>query len=275
MTGEPPSTPSNEVFHFDDDRRSFDDLSKQNGFRYWSASELMTLLGYATWDSFRAVINRALTACMSINAAVDENFQQVVDGGRIVDYKLSKFACFLVAMNGDPKKTEVARAQAYFATIAEAIQKWISCAEDVERVEIRSHVSDHERSLHGIADKHGVENYPFFQNAGYRGLYNKNISEVRALKGIDPKRSPLDFMGKRELAANLFRITETEARITLTDAHGQSALERIAERVGKEVRQTMTKDGGTPPEQLPASTDIRLIHSDLKRLDKGLKKPDA
>lgn len=249
------------VFHFDDDRPSFEDLSRENGFRNWSARQLMELLGYAEWSSFRKVINKGIAACTTIGAPVEENFRQssiLLDGKEHPDFKLSKFACYLIAMNGDPKKRGIAYAQAYFASIADAFQRYIDGAEDVERVEIRSRVRDHESALCGIAQDRGVEQYAFFQNAGYRGMYNMNLSELKLHKGFGKSgRSLLDFMGKRELAANLFRLTETEAKITNDDLQGQRQLERAAESVGRAVRETMLRAGGPTPEDLPLSTEDR------------------
>ncbi|HVS11353.1 MAG TPA: BRO family protein [Planctomycetota bacterium] len=256
------------VFHFDEDRPSFDDLAQENGERRWSARQLMDLLGYSSWPSFKQVINRAATACMTIGASVADNFVEVG-----ADYKLSKFACYLVAMNGDPKKPAVAAAQAYFAVIADAFQKYIESADDVARVEIRQRVTDHEKSLCSAASAHGVENYAFFKDEGYRGLYNMRLSDLRRYKG-DPSKGarPLfDFMGRREMAANLFRLTETEARIENEKLKGQRALENAAFNVGRAVRKTMMQSGGQAPENLRLETDIKHIRGDLKRTLKGLK----
>lgn len=208
---------------------------------------------------------------MTINASVQENFQ---DLGH--DYKLSKFACYLVSMNGDPRKPGVAQAQGYFAAIAEAFQKYISGAEDVERVETRQRLTESEKSLSSTAAAHGVVHYGFFADKGYLGLYNMRLKELRKFKG-DPsggKRPLLDFMNRRELAANQFRVTETEARIAQGGLQGQSQLERAALSVGKAVRDTMMKAGGVAPENLPLGTDIKKVRSDLKRTHKGLKKAD-
>ena len=260
------------VFHFDEDRASFDDLAKENGDRTWSARQLMDLLGYSSWDSFVKVINKAATACMTVGAANLEHFQRAG-----ADYRLTKFACYLVAMNGDTRKPAVATAQAYFAVIAEAFQRHIESAEDVERVEIRQRVTDHEKTLSASAKRRGVDNYAFFRDKGYRGLYNMSLRELRSYKG-DPsrgKRPLLDFMGRRELAANLFRLTETEARLERDQVRGQHALEETAFNVGRSVRKTMTEAGGPPPEDLPLSADIKKVQGDLKRTAKGLRKAEG
>ncbi len=266
-----------DVFHFDEEKENFDDFGQDNGFRYWYATDFMKFLGYNSFETFKKTINKAMTSCMTLNINVAENFIQErreVSGKTITDYKLSKFACYLVAMNGDPKKPNVAKAQAYFATITEAFQRYIEEVEDVERVYIRGEVSEHEKSLSGIAKQAGVHNYAFFQNEGYIGLYNMCLKKLKKLKGIPSDRTPLDFMGKRELAANLFRITQTEAKIENERIYGQDECETAAYDVGRSVRDVMKKHGSTLPEDLPPSQDIKKIKSDLKKTHKELKKPE-
>lgn len=259
-------------FHTDPARPGFESLCRVNGFMFWWASDLMTLLGYDDFKSFKKSIQKAMTVCMGIDVALGDNFlaeQREIDGKTIEDYKLSRFACYLTAMNGDVRKQEVARAQAYFVTYAEACRLYVEQADGVERIVIRGDVADGEKSLSSVARRAGVDNYAFFQNAGYRGLYNRNLSEIRALKRVPASRSPLDFMGKRELAANLFRIQETEARIKSTGAHGQRLLEQTAEKVGREVRGIMIKDGSKPPESLPAAEDIKSVQRRIKGANKA------
>ena len=171
-------------------------------------------------------------------------------GRSMVDYKLSRFACCLAAMNGDPKKPQVAKAQAYFVMWAEACRLSLR-VDGVERVGIRAEISEHERTLSGIAHQAGVPSYGLFQNAGYRGLYNMDLFQIRRAKGVPQTRSPLDFMGKTELAANLFRVTQTEEKIRASGIRGQAALERTAHEVGHKVRKTMIEISGRRPEDLP------------------------
>jgi DNA-damage-inducible protein D len=257
------------LFHFDDDKQSFEDLASTNGDATWSGRQLMGLLGYTNWSSFEGVINKAVTACMSVKASTLDHFRR--DGS---DYRLTKFACYLVVMNADSRKTEVAKAQAYFAVVVEAFQKFISSAGDVERVEIRQELTDREKSLSSCASRHGVQNYAFFRDRGYLGMYNMTLAQLRKHKG-DPsqgKRPLFDFMAKRELAANLFRITETEARIEDGGITGQRALEQTALEVGQSIRNTMMDKGGTAPENLQLTTDINKVRSDLKKTAKGLEK---
>jgi len=266
------------VFHFDENRTSFEDYAQPNGGVFWFARDLAGLLGYETYPAFRNALNRATRACLTLNIPVAENFKQVMrelDGKNVDDWKLSRFACYLAAMNGDVRKPKVAAAQAYFAIVAESFQKYIQNAENVERILIRDEVSERERSLSGVAREAGVQSYPLFQNAGYRGMYNMNLSALRDLKGIDGRRSPLDFMGREEMAANLFRITQTEARIKSERVTGQSSLEITAEHVGRRVRATMRELSGTVPEALPISEDIKIVRTSLKKTEKGFARLDT
>lgn len=258
----------------------FESLGKENGTRYWYATDLIRFLGYGNSSALKPVINRAIAACMSADMDVLGNFRQharTLPSGKVIgDYKLSRFGCYLVAMNADPRKPNVARAQVYFAAIAETVRQHFEQIENVERVIVRSEISDREKSLSGVAKAHGVTVYPLFQNAGYRGLYNMDLGQLKEVKGLeDVKRSLLDFMGKDELAANLFRITQTEAKIKNEEIRGQGRLESAAESVGAEVRQTMIKISGTRPEDLPLAEDLRVVKSELKKTQRKFHKLDT
>jgi DNA-damage-inducible protein D len=269
--------PGESPFHLEPDRPGFESRGHSNGFRFWWATELATLMGYDGLNSFRKAIERAMVTLTSLNVPIIDNIvqeQRTEDGKTFLDYKLSRFACYLVAMNGDPKKPQVAKAQAYFVMWAEACRLSLEEAEGVERVGIRAEISEHERSLSGIAYKQGVANYAFFQNAGYRGLYNMDMFKVRRIKGVPDGRSPLDFMGKTELAANLFRVTQTEEKIRAEGTRGQTNLERAAESVGRKVRTTMIEISGRRPEQLPPAEDIKQVHKKLKTSHREIRKLD-
>ncbi len=267
-----------DVFHFEDEKPNFELLGHKNHIKYWYARYFMGLLGYENYNSFRAVINRAISACTVLNITISENFIQIereIEGQKYPDFKLTRFACYLIAMNGDPKKPQVAKAQVYFACIAETFRNYIEESEKVERVLIREEVSDREKSLAGVAHKHGIACYPLFQNAGYRGMYNMNLSDLKRYKGLkDFKRSLLDFMGKEELASNLFRITQTEAKIKKDKIYDQGPLEATAEEVGRKVRDTMLDISGNKPEDLPVTEDIKQVVKELKQTHKKLKKID-
>jgi DNA-damage-inducible protein D len=169
----------------------------------------------------------------------------------------------------------VAQAQAYFASLAEATRLYIESVQDVERVQIRDDISERERSLGGVAKAAGVTEYHFFQNAGYRGMYNMDLGRLKEAKGLgDRARSLLDFMGKRELAANLFRITETEAKLKSDKIQGQKPAEGVAHRVGQKVRSMMIETDGTRPELLPLSGDIKQVKKGLKQAHRQFKQLD-
>ncbi len=267
-----------DLFHFEDETPNFEEMGHTNSERYWYARDFMKWLGYENYNSFRAVINRAIAACTALNISVADNFIQIerdIDGQNCPDFKLKRFACYLIAMNGDPKKTQVAKAQIYFVCIAETFRHYLEESEKIERFLIREEVSDREKSLVGVAKKHGVSNYPLFQNAGYRGMYNMNLSKLKEYKGIpDLKRSLLDFMGKEELASDLFRITQTEAKIRKDKIQGQENLENTAEKVGGQVRKAMSEISGNLPEDLAITDDIRQVAKELKQTHKKLKKID-
>lgn len=250
----------------------FDAFSKQNGDTYWLASELMQLLGYASMSSFRKVINKAIIVMGNLDIDISANVSQVTNEDSSIDYKLSRFACYLCAMNADVRKKEVSQIQAYFVAYTEAFSKWIEHEKAIERVYVRGEITEHERQISGVAKQHGVEAYALFQNAGYRGLYNMSLSKLKVVKGIPEKRSPLDYMDTAELAANLFRITQTEERIKNQNLQGQAALEKAAEVVGKDVRNLMVKNGGTPPEDMPTVQDIRQVKSSLKQTHRKMLK---
>lgn len=255
-----------DLFHLQDDRPNFEALAQENGFTYWLKSSLSKSLGYDDSKSLEKATNRAMTVCLTLNIPVFENFVQIESSADKHDFKLSRFACYLTVMNADVRNPLVARAQAYFAGLAEAFADSTK-GDSVERVLIRGEISDREGTLSSTAKTHGVENYAYFQNAGYRGMYNMNLSNLKNYKGMGEKTkgSLLDFMGKDELAANLFRITQTEAKIRNEKIRGQPNLERTAEVVGRDVRNTMIKISGQKPEEL------RLEASSISDVKKGLK----
>jgi DNA-damage-inducible protein D len=267
-----------DYFHFDNEYETFEDFGKVNGTRIWFARDLMGMLGYESFSSFENAINKAIQACTTLRIPILGNFTQVqreVNSKTVRDYKLSRFACYLTAMNGDSKKPQVAKAQAYFAAMAETVRKHLQKAENVERLLIRDDISERERSLAGVAKASGIQYYAYFQNEGYRGMYNMNLGSLKEYKGVERSDCLLDYMGKEELAANLFRITQTEAKIKTESIRGQRSLETAAFEVGRKVRNTMQEISGMRPENLPITEDIKKVRSGLKQAHKQFVKIDS
>jgi DNA-damage-inducible protein D len=223
--------------------------------------------------SFMNAINRAISTCNTLTIPIFDNFVQIRKDG-IEDFKLSRFACYLVVMNADVRKYAVANAQQYFAQLAGAVQNYWEEVEKIDRLAVREEISEREKSLTGVVKIAGVQNYAYFQNAGYRGLYNMNLAKLKLRRQIPENRSLLDYMGKDELAANLFRITQTELKIKNENIQGQNRLEVAAENVGMKVRATMQEISGTKPENLPVKEDLKVIKKDLKVTSKKIKDID-
>ncbi len=253
---------------------SFEAISISNGNMHWTASALQEWLGYASPASFKQAISRAMTVCNTLGIPVYDHFDKYTENGK-TEFKLTRFACYLIAMNGDPKKPQVAAAQAYFAQMAEIVSNVMANAESVERVYMRYEISERTGSLNKAAQQRDVENYGRFHNAGYMGLYNMAIWDLKKIKGLEPdnKQTPLDFMGKRELAANLFRLAETEGRIQSDpNIRGQKALESTAHKVGQEVRGVMDIEPEKLAQDIPE--DIKVVKRGLKKIPQQFKKID-
>jgi DNA-damage-inducible protein D len=263
---------------FNLDNPAFEENSHSNGQIYWYASDFIRSLGYKEYSPTMPPINKAMSVCFSIPTIIAaDHFREEVrflNGKNTKDFKLSRFACYLVAMNADVKKEMVAQAQAYFAAFATAIQEYIRSSDDIERVPLRKEISDHEKSLSSTAKQAGIVNYAYFVNKGYMGLYNLPIHRIRELKGISPSETPLDYMGAEELGANIFRITQTNAKIKREEIRGQQNLETAAFEVGRNVREAIRQNGGTMPEDLPSEVHVRKIQSELKKTSKEFDKKD-
>lgn len=258
------------LFHFDDDRPNFEGLGKANGVTHWDEGILKAALGYESDQAFAKALMRAKQACLSLGIQCEDHFARQANG----KHAITRFGCYLVAMNGDPRKPEVAAAQAYFAAIAETFQTQLEHAEALDRVLIREDVKDGEKNLSSTAKAHGLENYAFFQNKGYLGMYNMSLQRLKEVKGIGAKENFLDRIGRAELAANLFRITQTEEKISKENIRGQQRLEQTAYHVGQKVRRTMQELSKTTPEDLPPAEDIKQVRKKLKGTSKRLTKPD-
>ena len=256
---------------FDEDGVSFESLAKENGKRTWSARGLMVALGYDNWSLFRKIIEKAMASCALLGVQIFDHFApskfKSAEGRELDDYTLSRFACGMTALNGDSKNRNVAAAQAYFVSLAEIFAgHGIEHAESMDRLAIREEISEREVTLSQTAARSGVENYASFSVAGYVGMYEMDYQDIRKIRNVSdkPRRSMLDFMGKDELAGNLFRLAMTEGRIKKEGTRGQIPLERVAKEVGKRVRKTMHEETGLYPEELPPAQDIKQIRKSLK-----------
>lgn len=259
----------------------FDSIRKISPYEaeYWSARELAPLLGYTRWENFEVAIKRAKTACVQVGQVVDDHFREttkmVVTGSRaqreIKDYLLSRFACYLIGQNGDPRKPEIAAAQSYFAVSTRQNELHQLYEEQQKRLELRERVSQNNLKLEEAAHQAGVLSRSFgeFHNAGYRGLYGGlNAQDIKVRKRLDERAEILDHMGRAELAANDFRITQTEERLRNERVVGQTAAINTHNEVGRKVRAAIQDIGGTMPEDLPPEPSIRPLLQQRKRARK-------
>ena len=236
----------------------------ENGNEYWYARELQKVLEYNKWENFEKVIEKAKLSCLNSNYGLQDHFPDVrkmVDIGsntlrNIVDYKLSRYACYLIAQNGDSKKKVIALAQTYFAiqTRKQELleQEYNSLTEDEKRFYQRDLTKKENYSLNQTAKKAGVKNFDKFHNAGYKGLYNgETTNDIAKRKGLRYREDILDNMGSDELIANLFRISQTNQKLINYNIQGEGNANAVHYNVGKEVRNTIKRIGGTMPEDLP------------------------
>jgi DNA-damage-inducible protein D len=260
--------------------QQFESDGHENGMRFWFAHVFMKSLGYDVWPTFQKVITKAMGACAMLGIDPTEAFvptSYLEDGKECRTYKLSRFACFLVSMYGDSKKPEVALAKASLAAIADTLVEQRIRESDLGRIETRDDLKTAERFLSGVAQSAGLESSHFgiFKDAGFRGMYNMSLAKLQTHKGVSKGQVLYDFMGLEELAGNLFRVTQTAARINTTGVRGLPALQSTATQVGREVRNIMTKNGGTPPERLPVADDITGVKKRLKSANREMKKMDG
>ena len=245
--------------------KTFEDIKHidELGHEYWEARELQQILGYKEWRYFSAVIEKAQVACSQSNNNINSNFgvnTKIVKTGvsakTIIDYKLSRYACYLIVQNANPKYEAVASGQTYFAIQTRKMElteeEYSKLSEDEKRLYRRRQTKDGNKILYKIAKEKGVKNFDRFTNAGYKGLYNgETADDIAKRKGLRYREDILDNMGSAELGANIFRITQTEALLEKQKEPDEIIATNTHYKVGKAVRQTIKNLGGTMPEDLP------------------------
>jgi DNA-damage-inducible protein D len=264
--------------------QTFEELKQigDGNAEFWNARDLQVALDYSSWDKFKRVILKAITACEKSGQTAGNHFSQVgkmvqLGSGsqrEIEDYRLSRYACYLIVQNGDPSKPIIANGQTYFAIQTrrqeladdETFQR---LKEDEKRLFLRNEMKEHNKKLVEAAQQAGVESnldFAIFQNHGYKGLYGGlDAKGIHQHKGLKKSQQILDNMGSTELAANLFRATQTEEKLRRENVQGKTKANTTHFEVGKKVRQTIEELGGTMPEDLPTPDE------DLKKLEKRAK----
>lgn len=264
--------------------KSFEDLKKVNehGAEYWSARDLQPLLGYDQWRRFAQAIGRAQDACKESGNEPLNHFAgagKPIPGGKgaiqvVEDFHLSRFACYLIAINGDPRKPEIALAQQYFIVQTRRQELTDQLAADKERLEIRKQTAEEFKALSGAAQQAGVQSRMFgiFHDAGYKGLYGGlGRDKIKQRKGIPEKDNLLDRMNATELAANQFRMTQTRDKLAKQGVHSEQQAIKTHEEVGKEVRDAIRRIGGTLPENIPPAEHIKQVEKRVKTTKPKLK----
>ena len=247
--------------------KRFEDIKKirADGTEFWSARELAPALEYTKWENFQNVIKRAMIACENSGHSVEDDFPEVrkivvagITSKTVTDYELTRYACYLIVQNGDPRKEVIALGQTYFAIQTyrqEVADHFNELDEDRRRLVVRGDIKQWNQMLAETAHNAGVitnEEFAIFQNAGYMGLYGGlDVDDIHKRKNLEVGQKILDYMGSTELIANLFRISQTEEKLRKDEVDNAKTATSIHYSVGKEVRSAIEKIGGTMPEDLP------------------------
>ena len=265
-------------------KKIFEDIKHVNEFgeEYWEARELMKVLGYSKWSNFKKVIDKAKISCNLSGNKVEDCFADVgkpITSGKgrvelIEDYHLTRYACYLIVQNGDPRKDVIALGQSYFAVQTRKMElteeEFSRLDENQKRLYTRINVRNKNQYLFETAKNAGVKNYGKFNNAGYKGLYNgETAKDIAKRKGIKETDDILDYMGSEELGANLFRITQTDAKLKRDKINTEEDACDTHYHVGAAVRKTIGDLGGTMPEKLPTPelSIQELEQNELKKID--------
>lgn len=260
--------------------KTFEDIKhiNEDGVEFWYARELMIALGYKDWRYFDAVIEKAKVACENSNMTAIDHFvvdNKIVEAGATTkpkkDYILSRYACYLIAQNANPRLKAVALAQTYFAVKTRqqelTEEEYKQLPEDERRLYNRKIVKDRNKYLFDTAKASGVKDYAKFNNAGYKGLYNGETAEdIARRKGLKNSQPILDYMGSAELGANIFRITQTDALLKDNGVSNETDACNTHNKVGKAVRKAIAEVGGTMPEDLPTpEKSVKEIEKEKKK----------
>ena len=251
------------------------------GNEYWLARELKNVLGYNQWRSINDLIERAKVACKESKYNVDDHFalyRKMVGIGsktqrKVIDYKLSRYACYLIVMNGNPKKEIIALGQTYFAIQTRkqelSEKEYNELTEDEKRLYRRNQTRKGNYNLNQTAIKSGVKDIARFHNAGYKGLYNgETADDIFKRKKLRYREEILDNMGSEELADNIFRIAQTDAKLKRDNVNNEYTANSVHFEVGKKVRNTIKELGGTMPEDLPTpDKSLKEIEKEKKKLE--------
>ena len=251
----------------------------EHGAEFWSARELARVLEYSEFRHFLPVIEKAREACLKSASKVEDHFEQIIEmvaigsGAQrpIEDWRLSRYACYLIIQNADPSKPLVALGQTYFAvqTRRQELADEEAQAEGRKRLLLRQEMKTHNKRLAGAAKEAGViqpVDYAVFMDHGYRGLYGGlGMRDIHRRKGLKQKQHILDHMGSTELAANLFRTTQAEDKLRRENVQSKDRAGQIHKEVGRKVRQTIRELGGTMPENLPTAESIRMVENREKK----------
>ncbi len=251
-------------------------IAPKNKEDYWMARDIHTLLGYDRWENFQSVIQKARTACAASDVNPDYHFldtTNVIRAGKgaqleRADCFLTRYACYLIAMNGDSRKPKIATAQTYFAYQTRRQEIDDQLTEPQRRIALRERVKTNNKALHGAAFAAGVKRFGIFTDAGYRGLYGMGLADIKRVKRIPESEDLLDCAGRAELAANDFRITQMEQKLNRESVSGEEDAIHIHKTVGMEVRSAIKRVGGTMPENLSPEPPIKQLIANEKKKKK-------
>ena len=262
--------------------RIFEDIKHidETGNEYWLARELQNILGYHQWRSINDLIERAKTACQESKYNIDDHFVaqrkmiKLAKGAtrNVIDYKLSRYACYLIVMNWNPQKEIIALGQTYFAIQTRKQElselEYNNLTEDEKRLYRRNQARKGNYNLNQTAVKSGVKDLARFHNAGYKGLYNgETADDIFKRKKLRYREDILDNMGSEELADNIFRIAQTDAKLKRDRVDNEYTANFVHYEVGKEVRNSIQRLGGTMPEDLPTpDRSLKELEKESKML---------